>query len=247
MGETTDKLAEKLGIKTAKPKAEPESDWFFKYVTSLPDGKFRIPNGKWKADGTPDDFDEVDALTFNKKVYAINIQILKTKIGVYESVVDRYSDEITRLESILKRGVSKAATDMEQRETHMTKVKLMWEEYRLRFRNKENTPTAKAYKARIIELERNTPAKTTLAQHHHVRDRVIHYDPKAMEAVASKRARNQSTPPVQPTQNPWEGDAENLITIYKGKIEQIEDDYLDDAKKRLEANDEWLSKSPGSK
>ncbi len=235
---------EKLGLKTRKPKAEPESDWFFKHTTGPDgDGKYTVPNGKWNADGTPEDYKEVDAQEFNKMVFRINISILEKKIGVYAAFIAQYENEIARLEKVLRQGVTKTSDDMNRREQHLTRIKWMWQYYGLRFRNKENTTTAKAYKAKILEMERKVPAKTSLAEHHHIKDRVIDYDLKAIEVVAVKKARGQKITPVKPTYESWEGDAEDLIGIYNRKIDQIEDKYLDDAKDRLEANEEWLNKS----
>lgn len=243
MSETLNKLAEKLGISSKRPKAEPEIDWFVNNSHKDEDGDYVVPDGgKWNPDGTPGKTKTVDPETYNRMIFKLNIKALEKKIEVYKSVKGRYEDEITRLENILKQGTGKAATDMHQRELYLSEIKWMWQSYNLRFRNRENSPIARAYRAKIVEMEKNIPAKTTLADHHNIKDRVINYDPKAMEAVASKRARNQVAPPIQPTQQPWQGDAEDLIVIYKGKIEQIEDVYIDPTNERLEANEEWLEK-----
>src|SRR3990167_5884963 len=126
MGEKADKAMEALGLKTKRPKAEPESDWFFKHTKGPDeDGKYTVPTGGWKPDGSPEKTKEVDAKEFNRMVFRINISILKTKIGVYAEFIAQYENEITRLEKVLRQGVKKTDEDMRQREAHLTKIKWM--------------------------------------------------------------------------------------------------------------------------
>ncbi len=219
----------------AEPKPEPESDFFLKYV-SFDGDDIKVPNGEWEDDGTPEEYITVSKEEFGLIQVKLNIQILTTKIGVYENTIKHLSNEVKRLKELRE----KLATDYKNREHTRDVVKWMWQSYEIRFRNKTDTPIAKSYREKIFALQRTISASANQSE---VKDRLVSYDILQVENAASTKASGKTTDKVKPNVTEWSGDVSDLIRIYEAAIGTLQSTYINPAKARLEQNRQALSKN----
>ncbi len=240
MGEKLDKISEKLGLSYPQPDAEPETAWIFQHMQKTADGKYKVPT-EWtqdaKGNSIPSKYSEpMDQREFNRFVFRANIEVLNTKLQPYKAIKDIYNKEIEAVKLRLKAGNLDFSKDDENRKAVVERIKLMWEQYETRFRNKKHTQEAKDFRETILAVMRTVPTKGNIETHHQGKFRKIYYDVNQVAALVAQK--KQPAPQI----TAWEGDLKKLIDFYEGEVDYMEDKFMEPLNKKIEANKEWSKK-----
>lgn len=237
MNNTVDKISEKIGLSYPQPEAEPETAWLFQHSKRDKDGNYLVPI-EWEKDGkTVKTYSApMSQKEFNKLVFRENINILTQRMAPYVAIVDIYKKEVQSVKEKLKGGNLDYDRDAENRNSAVERIKLMWEEYEARFRNKKHTQAAKDYREKILAVMRTVPKKGNIETYHEFQHRKIYYDVDQVAALLAQKKQ----PAPQVTE--WNGDLKPLISFYEKQIDFINDKYIKPVEKKIEANKEWSTK-----